>query len=275
MSKKSNSNAIAASATVSSKKSSGAGLHLLDKKLLPRIEQYLRTLGPSSAPSVDDIVTYLREKYTEYKRQPLTTVTNFVEATIEYKQKQVKQQSAIDVEIMSSAEESNSNVNNPHKKRRRQSNIAQDGNESSSTEEEEDVELIQVEDKNLANSSLRTLYKTPSKANEANSNESTANPNKAVNRKKLKQRRNRGNGEPSLESIVAASNQNEMNWHPEIIRSSVRYSQLGGIESILQDIREQIEYPLTHPEIYQHLGVEPPRGILLHGPPGCGKFIDI
>lgn len=49
------------------------------------------------------------------------------------------------------------------------------------------------------------------------------------------------------------------------------FSDLGGIEPILQDIRELIEYPLTHPEIYHHLGVPPPRGILLHGPPGCGK----
>ena len=43
------------------------------------------------------------------------------------------------------------------------------------------------------------------------------------------------------------------------------------MESALQDVRELIEYPLTHPEIYSHLGVDAPRGILLHGPPGCGK----
>ena len=34
-----------------------------------------------------------------------------------------------------------------------------------------------------------------------------------------------------------------------------------------------IEYPLTHPEIYNHIGIDPPRGILLHGPPGCGKTL--
>eukprot|EP00163_Fabomonas_tropica_P012229 TRINITY_DN234_c0_g1_i14.p1 TRINITY_DN234_c0_g1~~TRINITY_DN234_c0_g1_i14.p1 ORF type:complete len:307 (+),score=104.11 TRINITY_DN234_c0_g1_i14:530-1450(+) len=51
----------------------------------------------------------------------------------------------------------------------------------------------------------------------------------------------------------------------------VKYSDLGGMEDVLQEVRELIEYPLTHPEIYTHLGVEPARGILLHGPPGCGK----
>ncbi|KAI9998105.1 hypothetical protein PInf_002439 [Phytophthora infestans] len=54
-------------------------------------------------------------------------------------------------------------------------------------------------------------------------------------------------------------------------RPSARYSDVGGIQSILQEVRELIEYPLTHPEVYAHLGVEPPRGVLLHGPPGTGK----
>lgn len=49
------------------------------------------------------------------------------------------------------------------------------------------------------------------------------------------------------------------------------YADLGGIESVLGDVRELIEYPLKHPEVYRWLGVEPPRGVLLHGPPGCGK----
>ena len=55
------------------------------------------------------------------------------------------------------------------------------------------------------------------------------------------------------------------------VESTGRYADLGGIEKCMQDVRELIEYPLSHPEIYAHLGVEPPRGILLHGPPGCGK----
>lgn len=40
---------------------------------------------------------------------------------------------------------------------------------------------------------------------------------------------------------------------------------------MLHSVRELVEYPLTHPEVYAHIGVDPPRGVLLHGPPGCGK----
>ena len=52
---------------------------------------------------------------------------------------------------------------------------------------------------------------------------------------------------------------------------TIRYSDLGGIEPILKDLRELVERPFRFPRVYQHLGVDLPRGILLHGPPGCGK----
>ena len=56
-------------------------------------------------------------------------------------------------------------------------------------------------------------------------------------------------------------------------RPAVRFSDVGGVETCLGDVRELCEFPLVHPEVYDHLGVEPPRGILLHGPPGCGKTL--
>lgn len=42
------------------------------------------------------------------------------------------------------------------------------------------------------------------------------------------------------------------------------FADVGGIEPVLQDIREHIEYPLLHPEIYQHIGVNPPRFVFYH-----------
>mmetsp|Transcript_3097 Transcript_3097/g.4360 ORF Transcript_3097/g.4360 Transcript_3097/m.4360 type:complete len:1145 (+) Transcript_3097:240-3674(+) len=54
-------------------------------------------------------------------------------------------------------------------------------------------------------------------------------------------------------------------------RPKERYSDLGGMSTILSQIRQLIEYPLAHPELFTHLGIDPPRGVLLRGPPGCGK----
>ncbi|KAF1801823.1 P-loop containing nucleoside triphosphate hydrolase protein [Mucor lusitanicus] len=50
-----------------------------------------------------------------------------------------------------------------------------------------------------------------------------------------------------------------------------KLSDLGGIDHCIEEIMELIAMPLAHPEVYLHTGVQPPRGVLLHGPPGCGK----
>jgi ATP-dependent 26S proteasome regulatory subunit len=51
-------------------------------------------------------------------------------------------------------------------------------------------------------------------------------------------------------------------------RPTERYADLGGMEEVLKQIRQLVEYPLVRPELYRHLGVDPPRGVLLRGPPG-------
>lgn len=54
-------------------------------------------------------------------------------------------------------------------------------------------------------------------------------------------------------------------------RPDVTYSDIGGLDLQKQEIREAVELPLTHPELYRQIGIEPPRGVLLFGPPGTGK----
>uniref|UniRef100_A0A7S3E9H5 ATPase AAA-type core domain-containing protein n=4 Tax=Rhodosorus marinus TaxID=101924 RepID=A0A7S3E9H5_9RHOD len=56
-------------------------------------------------------------------------------------------------------------------------------------------------------------------------------------------------------------------------RPRTRYGDVGGINSVVEEVRELIELPLLHVKLYTHLGVDPPRGVLLHGPPGCGKTL--
>ncbi|KAJ7274584.1 P-loop containing nucleoside triphosphate hydrolase protein [Mycena haematopus] len=54
---------------------------------------------------------------------------------------------------------------------------------------------------------------------------------------------------------------------------SARLADLGGIENCIEKMLELVAMPLCHPEIYLHTGVQPPRGVLLHGPPGSGKTL--
>ncbi|MBS84064.1 MAG: ATPase [Euryarchaeota archaeon] len=51
----------------------------------------------------------------------------------------------------------------------------------------------------------------------------------------------------------------------------ITYEDIGGIGSQLLKVREMIELPLKHPELFRRLGIDPPKGVLLHGPPGTGK----
>lgn len=51
----------------------------------------------------------------------------------------------------------------------------------------------------------------------------------------------------------------------------ITYEDIGGIGTQLLKVREMIELPLKHPELFRRLGIDPPKGVLLHGPPGTGK----
>jgi transitional endoplasmic reticulum ATPase len=54
-------------------------------------------------------------------------------------------------------------------------------------------------------------------------------------------------------------------------RADVTYDDLGGMGDTIDQLREMVELPLRYPELFQRLGVDPPKGVLLHGPPGTGK----
>lgn len=54
-------------------------------------------------------------------------------------------------------------------------------------------------------------------------------------------------------------------------RADVTYDDIGGMAGTIDQLREMVELPLRYPELFQRLGVDPPKGVLLHGPPGTGK----
>jgi transitional endoplasmic reticulum ATPase len=56
-------------------------------------------------------------------------------------------------------------------------------------------------------------------------------------------------------------------------RPGITYEDIGGLHKEIQRVREMIELPLKYPEVFEKLGIEPPKGVLLHGTPGTGKTL--
>ncbi|MEE8187016.1 MAG: CDC48 family AAA ATPase [Nitrososphaerales archaeon] len=90
--------------------------------------------------------------------------------------------------------------------------------------------------------------------------------------------------ELQVTSATPAGDAYIMNSHTKLILSEaptqssgeitkVSYEDIGGVRNEIQKIREMIELPLRYPELFERLGVEAPKGVLLHGPPGTGKTL--
>ncbi|GAY24900.1 hypothetical protein ATG_01030 [Desulfurococcaceae archaeon AG1] len=79
----------------------------------------------------------------------------------------------------------------------------------------------------------------------------------------------------SMEDFVQAMNM----IHPSLMREvfvevpEVRWSDIGGLDDVKQQLREAVEWPLKYQDVFERMGIRPPRGILLYGPPGVGKTL--
>jgi len=73
---------------------------------------------------------------------------------------------------------------------------------------------------------------------------------------------------PATELVIGNTQRAE-----EVVAHSTSYEDIGGLKPQLQRIREMIELPLRYPEVFERLGIDAPKGVLLHGPPGCGKTL--
>ncbi|MBD3303620.1 CDC48 family AAA ATPase [Candidatus Woesearchaeota archaeon] len=83
---------------------------------------------------------------------------------------------------------------------------------------------------------------------------------------------------PSKQPVIVTE-QTEILLNPKAVKieeetiPEVTYEDIGGLSEEIKKIREMVELPLKHPEIFERLGVEPPKGVLLHGSPGTGKTL--
>jgi ribosome biogenesis ATPase len=143
--------------------------------------------------------------------------------------------------------------------------------DDSEGEDLEDVALVDVPDTNHMNNILIRQYskivqETRKDLNEDNKEVKEENKDIKLSDKGKTKRPNDEERKATKKTKRESKSSSFLSERP-----SIRYKDIAGIDNCLKDIKEIIEFPMTHPEIYVHLGVEPPRGVLLHGAPGCGK----
>ncbi len=85
--------------------------------------------------------------------------------------------------------------------------------------------------------------------------------------------------EANPKQAVIITDATEILLNPEAVQMKedivpeVSYEDIGGLEEEIRKVREMIELPLKHPEVFEHLGIDPPKGVLLYGSPGTGKTL--
>ncbi|CAI2183801.1 664_t:CDS:10 [Funneliformis geosporum] len=155
----------------------------------------------------------------------------------------------------------------------------------------EGVQMMEVKDTNLMNQSITKVWsqhrpqsneQSPIKTSstESNSNvipqsfKAANNPSFIDNKIQDKKEKVKSQRKSKMNFSKKDSGNLKSEENRDVLSlPSARLSDLGGVESCIEEILELVVMPLAHPEIYIHTGVNPPRGILLHGPPGCGKTL--
>ncbi|KAG7390209.1 hypothetical protein PHYBOEH_007060 [Phytophthora boehmeriae] len=208
----------------------------MEAKVSFHVRRYLRDCEERGArPSEATVTSHLRETYPEYQRKPQGALRKVVAKVLKKAQPNLLQDS-------------------------KGSDSSKRGRSDSDSDDEKQIQALEQEQANAGagnslNNAIRQNYASKSQ-------EKSDKP--VVKKVKLLRKRAK-----QQEEEKAAEADESRGFVVE--RPTTRYSDVGGIQKILQEVQELIEYPLTHPEVYAHLGVEPPRGVLLHGPPGTGK----
>ncbi|CAH6721041.1 ribosome biogenesis ATPase Rix7p [[Candida] jaroonii] len=125
---------------------------------------------------------------------------------------------------------------------------------------ESDSNLMDAKDTNSLNKSVVSAWTTP------NENGNVENPELADNEEE-EGKEDKDSKKRKRKESAKANKKSKKDYTPP----AVKLSNLGGMEKITTELMELIGLPILHPEIYLSTGVEPPRGVLLYGPPGCGK----
>ncbi|EPX74420.1 AAA family ATPase Rix7 [Schizosaccharomyces octosporus yFS286] len=126
----------------------------------------------------------------------------------------------------------------------------------SDPEDSNSSRLMEVKDTNVVNKSITSLWNT--------SNPTTDEDKKSSNQENTKRKDRRSKTSSSAKRLKST----ETSRDPP---TGISLKDVGGLDECITELLETVAMPIKHPEVYQHTGIQPPRGVLLHGPPGCGK----
>ncbi|KAJ0076133.1 hypothetical protein Patl1_33569 [Pistacia atlantica] len=256
--------------------------------LLRRVESCKKTYS-TTKQLVDD----LRSNYPDYRRLKEHDFTKYVEKTLDSSRRNINKHSTSNGAVSASAspkknqrrridgdEERLQRLENQHVKRRKMSDTTSSESSSESDsesddeeEEEEDGAVSTSEDAiygekvepefDLMKSMLRHTYSSNSKLKNEEKNVEIEDSERKV---ELINGSDKGSEAEMKREVGSGSGIGDVKG-----KEGPRFRDLGGMESVLEELKMEVIVPLYHPQLPRWLGVRPMAGILLHGPPGCGK----
>jgi ATP-dependent 26S proteasome regulatory subunit len=242
-------------------------------------------------PNADQVVIWLRTEYREYKRKDVGNLTRQVQKVLqnideENKNKAIIEDNEYDKEARSHDEQRSNSSNGLNASLTNRYRKLQ---QSRDAETEASDCVNEINDKEMTGSNEGNGELPKKRTREDQSNNSSSNNNNNNNNNNIASIDNRsskaavGGGGKSTKRKKSSGNKRSSTGGTDplkagkdaaadiceaIPRPSERYTDLGGMEDVITQIRQLVEYPLIRPELYRHLGVDPPRGVLLRGPPG-------
>lgn len=194
-------------------------------------------IASSNNLTISQVLTYVQMKDFQLKRMK----RNNLEKSIASSLRLIRQDEAEELGKLDVVNDDNLNI---------------EDDEDEDDNDEDDARLMDVKDLNELNKSVVSLWNLednlPTEAKEGDDQETNIGTKRKVkenSKSQLKKQKRKIDHTPPTSDL----------------------SSLGGVETITTQLLEIIGLPILHPEIYISTGVEPPRGVLLYGPPGCGK----
>ncbi|CAB4423522.1 unnamed protein product [Rhizophagus irregularis] len=254
----------------------------IDSRLIPYIQQ-IQQENKGGAVSVHTIFQYVQNVDFSFKRMKKAQLERSIDRALKSLKKQ---------DIEEQVEALSSNKPELNKEFRSEFDDSSDLDDSEAMEFErlkiEGVKMMEIKDANLMNQSITKIWSqhnpqsTESSPNHTSSGDSNSNTIPLTSKSSIpitdKNQDEKEKFKNTRKSKIKVSKIEFKNLKSKEARNdlslpSARLSDLGGVDACIEEVLELIAMPLAHPEIYLHTGVQPPRGILLHGPPGCGKTL--